>query len=332
MSPQVKKGCLISILILLVVFILIATVVIWQISKSYGLSQAPYIPIPEKIAPNASCQMVLRIPPALPILERVLPWEQLKNQTSIPLPHTTIPMALPYELGFWATTEFAKSQVSFTIAVNEKRLGPIAYQLLQDEQPWKQISQITWDKEGLQYIPRGYLSLSGSIKIPDGVEERILKDWTSEKKPIQKLSPESKHLCEIQLDSTSGDFLVWTACILNAQGVSWEEELKNNQYAGMAYEIIKKMKQLNITVDPSTNPDELMLKVALKADPESQGTLEFFISGMGLPMAQDYLKSQLGMTLEGKLSWNSTDSALEGDLTLKNFEPFFKSKLSSLIR
>jgi len=163
MSPQVKKGCLISILILLVVFILIATVVIWQISKSYGLSQAPYIPIPEKIAPNASCQMVLRIPPALPILERVLPWEQLKNQTSIPLPHTTIPMALPYELGFWATTEFAKSQVSFTIAVNEKRLGPIAYQLLQDEQPWKQISQITWDKEGLQYIPRGYLSLSGSI-------------------------------------------------------------------------------------------------------------------------------------------------------------------------
>jgi len=100
----------------------------------------------------------------------------------------------------------------------------------------------------------------------------------------------------------------------------------------MAYEIIKKMKQLNITVDPSTNPDELMLKVALKADPESQGTLEFFISGMGLPMAQDYLKSQLGMTLEGKLSWNSTDSALEGDLTLKNFEPFFKSKLSSLIR
>ncbi|HOV32519.1 MAG TPA: hypothetical protein PLX23_04055 [Candidatus Hydrogenedens sp.] len=332
MTSRLKKGCLISILIFLLVFIFITTVIIWQMSKSYGLSRAPYMPIPEKIPPNASCQMVLRIPPALPVIDRLIPWEQLKEKTPIPAPHTTIPMALPYELGFWATTEFAKSRVSFTIAVNEKRLGPIIHQLLQDEQPWKQIPQIDWDEGGMQFISRGYLSLSGSIKIPDGVEERVLKDWTSEKKPIQKLSPETKHFCEIQLDSTSGDFLVWTACILNAQGVSWEEELKNNQYAGMVYEIIKKMKQLNITIDPSANPDELMLKIALKADPTSQGPLEFFISGMGLPMVQDYLKSQFGITLEGKLSWDSTESALIGDLTLKNYEPFLKSKLSSLLR
>lgn len=332
MTSRVKKGCLISILILLLVFIFIATMIFLQMSKSYGLSSAPYIPIPEKIPPNASCQMVLRIPPVLPILDRLLPWEQLKERTPIPLPHTTIPMALPYELGFWATTEFAKSRVSFTIAVNEKRLGPIIYQLLQDEQPWKQISQIDWDEGGLQFISRGYLSLSGSIKIPDGVEERVLKDWTFEKKQLQKLSPESKHLCEIQLNLTGGDFLVWTACILNAQGVSWEDELKNNQFAGTIYEIVKKMEQLNIIADPSQNPDELILKVVLKADPESQGALEFFISGMGLPMVQDYLKSQFGIILEGKLSWNSTDSALTGDLTLKNYEPFLKSKLSSLIQ
>ncbi len=332
MSLQFKKGCWVAVLIFIVLFVLISTIIIWQISKSYGLTRAPYIPIPDKITENASCQIVLRIPPAEPILERVLPWEQLKNNTPIPMPQTTIPMALPYELGLWATTEFARNRVSFTFAINEKRLGPLAYEILQSAQPWREIKEIEWDSNGLQFPQRGYLSLWGSIKIPEGVEERVLKDWQKESKSIPKLNPQSKHLCEIQLDLANGDFLVWTACILNAQGVNWEEELKNNQFANMIYEIAKKLKKLNISADPTSTPDELNVKVVLQADPEVQSQLEFFIGGMGFPMLQDYLKTQLGMTLEGKLVWDKNRNGLTGDLRLKNFENFLRTQLASLVR
>ncbi len=332
MSPQFKKGCLISILLFLVLIIVVATIIIWQISKSYGLTRAPYTPIPDKILENASCQIILRIPPAKQILARVLPWEHLKNNTPIPMPQTTIPMALPYELGLWATTEFARNRVFFTFAINEKRLGPLAYEILQSAQPWREIKQIEWDSNGLQFPQRGYLSLSGSIKIPEGVEERVLKDWKIENKPIPKLNPQSKHLCEIQLDLANGDFLVWTACILNAQGVNWEEELKNNQFANMIYEIAKKLKKLNIIADPTPTPDELNVKVTLQADPEVQSQLEFFIGGVGFPMLQDYLKTQFGMGLEGKLVWDKSQNALTGDLKLKNFENFLSNKLASLIQ
>ncbi|HOQ31133.1 MAG TPA: hypothetical protein PLA12_01335 [Candidatus Hydrogenedens sp.] len=332
MSPQFKKGCLISVLVFVVLLILLITIITWQISKSYGLSRAPYIPIPDSFSDRATCQIVLRIPPASPILERVLPWEQLKKNTPIPLPQTTIPMALPYELGFWATTEFARNKVSFTLAINEKRLGPIAYEILQSSQPWKNIQQIEWDKNGLQFPQRGYLSLSGSIKIPEGVEEHVLQDWKIENKPIQKLDSQSKHLCEIQMDLTNGDFLVWTACIMNAQGINWEEELKNNKFAGMIYEIAKKLRKLNIIMDTTPTPDEMDVKVSLQAEPEAQGQLEFFLGGMGFPMLQDYLKNQFGMTLEGKLSWDSNQNALTGNLKLKNYENFLRTQLASFIK
>ncbi|MGC9054732.1 MAG: hypothetical protein ACP5KS_12725 [Candidatus Hydrogenedens sp.] len=332
MSPQLKKGCLISIIVFVITLILFGTIITWQISKSYGLTSAPYTPIPDKISDHASCQIVVRIPPASPILERVLPWEQLKKNTPIPLPQTTIPMALPYELGFWATTEFARNRVSFTLAINEKRLGPIAYEILQSFQPWKDVQQIEWDKNGLQFPQRGYLSLSGSIKIPEGVEERVLKDWKVENKTIPKLDSQSKHLCEIQMDLVNGDFLVWTACILNAQGTNWEEELKNNKFAEMIYEIAKKLRKLNIIMDTTPTPDEMDVKVSLQADPEVQGQLELFLGGMGFPMFQDYLKNQFGMTLEGKLTWDSNQNALTGNLKLKNFEKFLKTQLTSLIK
>ncbi len=331
-NTSFKKGCFIAILIFISVFILVTAIVVWQISKSYGLTRAPYTPIPEKIPNNATCQMVLRIPPALPILERVLPWEQIKNNTPIPKPETVIPMVLPYELGFWATTEFARNQVSFTLSINEKRLGPIVYEWLQSAQPWRDIEQIQWDNSGLQYPQRGYLSLSGSIKIPEGVEERVVKDWKTGNKNISKLNLQSRDLCEIQLDLSNGDFLVWTSCILNAQGVNWEEELKNNQFASMIYELVKKLMKMNININPTNTPDELDVKVIIEAEPEAQAQLEFFIGGMGFPMLQDYLKNQFGMILEGKLSWDNNLKALAGNLKLKNYENFLKAKLSSLIK
>ncbi|HOK09335.1 MAG TPA: hypothetical protein PLJ10_06700 [Candidatus Hydrogenedens sp.] len=333
MSPNIKKGCLISFLLFLVVVIVVILIVTWHVSKSYGLTKAPYIPIPTKIPPNANCQIVLRTDPALPILERVLPWEQLKSQTPIPAPQTTIPMALPYELGFWAVTEFARSHVSFSLIINEKRLGPIAYEILQTERPWENIKQIIWDKEGLTFPQRGLLSITGALKIPEGVEEQVIKDWGTQQKGISaRLSSESKHLLEAYLDLKNGEILVWTASILNAQGVAWEEELRNNKFAGMAYEIAKKLEQLHIQADPSTKPDELILKAVLQARPDAQGALEFFIKGMGLPMAQDYLKTQFGILLEGNFAWDSNQSALVGDFVLKNYEGFLKTKLATLIK
>ncbi len=332
MSPQFKKGCLISILILIAVLLLIVGIITWQIAKSYGLTRAPYSPLTDNFPNSATCQIILHVPPALPILERVLPWEQLKKNTPIPIPKTTIPMALPYELGFWARTEFAKNQVSFTLSINEKRLGPIAYEWLQSAQPWKELHQIEWDKNGLQFPQRGYLSLSGSIKIPEGVEEQVLKDWKVENKTTKKLDSQSKHLCEIQLDLSNGDFLVWTACILNAQETNWQDELKNNQFAKMIYEIAKKLRKINITIDPKTIPDELDTKVIIQAEPEAQAQMELFIAGMAIPMIQDYLKSQFGMILEGKLVWDKNQNALVGNLNLKNFENFLRTQLASLVK
>ncbi|MCA1900966.1 MAG: hypothetical protein LDL53_01915, partial [Candidatus Hydrogenedens sp.] len=186
---------------------------------------------------------------------------------------------------------------------------------------------------GLTFPQRGLLSITGALKIPEGVEEQVIKDWGTQQKGISaRLSSESKHLLEAYLDLKNGEILVWTASILNAQGVAWEEELRNNKFAGMAYEIAKKLEQLHIQADPSTKPDELILKAVLQARPDAQGALEFFIKGMGLPMAQDYLKTQFGILLEGNFAWDSNQSALVGDFVLKNYEGFLKTKLATLIK
>lgn len=331
MSKSFKKGCLISVLVFLILVIVGGIALVWIISQSYGLTKAPYIPLPEKFPNNATCKLTLRIEPNLKDIERIIPWDELGAKLQFPGLQSLLPLILPYELALWTTTDIAKRVININIAVNEKRLGPVIYEVLQSEAPWQNIKQIQWNPQGLDYPSRGLISLRGALPIPQGVEDIITKEWIhSEKVSPINISPQAQNLLEASLDFQSGDFYVWASAIASAFGTSLEDEKEKNQYIKLGIDIAKKLKTLYLSVIPKKE-DESEINIELSALPESRGALEFFIGGLGLPFAQDYLNTNFGIKLEGKLTWDESKNALTGKLYLRNYENFLKARLKSAI-
>ncbi|MCX8065262.1 MAG: hypothetical protein N3G21_08840 [Candidatus Hydrogenedentes bacterium] len=331
MNKNIKKGCLISLLVFLTLLILAGVVILWVISQSYGLTKAPHIPLPDKFPSNATCKATLRIEPHLKNIERIIPWDELGAKLQIPGLQSIIPLVLPYEIGIWSITDMPSKSININIAVSEKRLGPIIYEVLQSESPWLNVKQIKWNPQGLEYTNRGLILLKGTLPIPQGLEETVSKEWIHPEKAVSvNISPNSKELFEITLDFHSGDIYVWTSAITSALGISLEEEKEKNQYIKLGMDIAKKLKFLYASVVPKKE-DELEVNIELFATPESRGALEFFIGGLGLPFAQEYLIKNYGIKLEGKLNWDESKNALTGRLYLRNYENFLKAKLKSAI-
>ncbi len=329
MNKNIKKGCLISILVSIVTIILIGIIIFWLISRSYGLTRAPYIPIPEKFSKNSTAKLTIRLDPYLEHLERVIPWDELGGKLQFPGLQTIIPLVLPFEFGIWTDTDMSRKTININIGVNEKRLGPIIYEVLQSKAPWLNIKQVQWNPQGLEFTSRGFISLKGAIQIPQGTEEILTKEWIhSDRISPQPILPNSKYLLEASFDFQSGDLYVWAVTLASIFGVSLEEEKEKNQYIKLGMDIAKKLKALYLYAIP-TEKDELEINVYLFANPDSRGALEFFIGGLGLPFAQEYLNTHFGMKLEGKLNWDNTKNALTGKLYLKNYENFVKNKLIS---
>ncbi len=330
-NKNFKKGCLISIVVFIALILVISVTLLWLISRSYGLTKAPYIPIPDKIPPNSPCKITLRIEPNLEQVESIIPWDELGAKLQFPGLQTIIPWVLPYELGMWATTDLSRRIINLNIGVSEKRLGPVIYEILQSDMPWVNIKQVQWNPQGLEYPSRGYMLLQGAIPIPEGIEEILSKEWVhNDRINPMPISPNSKYLFEVSLDFQAGEIYIWASSITALLGLSLEEEKERNQYIKLGMDMAKKLKTLYAYAIP-TKKDELEINIQLFANPDSRGALEFFIVGLGIPFAQDYLNNNFGIKLEGKLSWDETKNALGGKLYLKNYENFLKRKLISAI-
>ena len=321
-----KKGCIIVLIVLAVLFILtiVGAVVAFNVfDKQFGIRLAPEISHETLATDNTRIRMVIKPELLTPYLVEYIP-EDIEVDTHGFELQEIMGHILPREIAVLARADMAARTVGITIFANEKRGGPFISLMVNEDNPFDRIRQIAWRSAGLELQGRGSLVASGDLAIPAAVETELLEIW-----PMRSSQPaatiQGNNQLELVIDNMNGDILALAAAGAAAAGTPWEE-VRKEQAASMALGVIKSINVARIAAN-MIDKDTAEISLNIDADPDNGAGLHFLISSVGMPQLKDLLKEDFGLILTGDAVWDEEKFAVVGQYTLTGLEAFIKEQL-----
>lgn len=334
-----KKGCLIIAIVVPLLLIAVAGVLGYRANRQFGLTEAPVVSYATVVTPDTRFHAVLKPDKLNDILLKYLPKDRIKLPSWTPWSvETLIPKLLPREVALVAGSDYKGGKIALILFANERRGGPVVVQQLNQANPFRNLQQVQWDSKLMQLSQRGAITLHGDLAIPDGLEEKILENWSHEP-PSNRISITGDHLLEAVLDNRNGEIMTFAATFMAMGGVEWQEIFAPVQpddatieamARKMGQEIIKSITVASLNADLAS-ADQATIRLSLSAPPTARGQMELTICGMIVPQAREYLRKQMNLTLNGTCLWNDQESALIGDFTLSGFEPLIAARVNAAL-
>ena len=320
-----KKGCIIVLAVLAVLVVggvVVGAVAYGKASMEFGLSEALPKTSDSLVKPETRVRAVLKTDLLTEFVQKHLPVE-LTSQIPSWVPfdaNTIVADVMPYEVSLLGGSDYRAGKFNLEIYINERRLGPALVEMFKQNNPVAGIPAIQWDPNLLTQAERGSLTLDGTIAIPDGLEDEILKTWTHEQKG-EPLQISNSHLLELYIDNRNGDILTLAGAIAKSQGQDWKTLFASDGFK-IATQIIQRINYITAEADLKSM-DELGMVIRIYS--ENAQSLAFMINtrleGLkGLAMMQ-------GLTLDGTVVADDSIQAVVGTFTLSGLDQFVTNKI-----
>lgn len=320
-----KKGCLIVGVATLLLVIGVGTIWALRMNRQFGLFEAGAISHDKYADARTRLRAVIDGSQVEDLIVRHLP-------KGIPLPawlpvrlETLVKKSLPREVALLEQSDYAKGEVTLTLFINERRGGPFLAEAASALEPPPELNQLEWERPVLKMPERGVLEAVARLPIPDGLESRLLEDWTHDSEG-ESLKVEGGHLAELVLDNRNGEAFTLAGALMQASGEDWRARF-DEQGAVLAMSVLPMIHDVRLYAD-LTAQDTLRIHVRANADPNAATALNLF-AGYTLPAMKQEAANQ-GMKLEGEAMWNDAEQALIGDLTLTGFEALIDRQVQSM--
>jgi hypothetical protein len=317
----VKKGCLIVLIILVLLFLalVIAGIIGVKIADTkFGISLAPEISHETLCDPDTRIRLLIRPEEAVPLLVQYLPPDVEMPISSIEVKDVAAQL-VPREIALLIKSNMTTRKMQLTMFVNERRGGPVFEKVVREEQVLDQIRQIAWNTNGFELRERGMLVAEGALSIPEAVEKELLDIW-----PIPSQQPadgvQGTYHAELVIDNRNGDLLALVAAGASAAGEDWEK-IRGEQMADMAISIMEAIHVARLTAN-LVDADKAVFSLNIMADAKSGPGLQFLLSGVAMPWLRDMLKNEHDLILEGDVQWNEAQSAVMGEYVLTRIKAF----------
>ncbi|MBI2432221.1 MAG: hypothetical protein HYV26_05065 [Candidatus Hydrogenedentes bacterium] len=311
-----KRGCLIVVILVPVVSLASAGVVFYRANQQYGLFPAEVISQEEFAQANTRLRATIRLADLQDFLKEVLPPEtQLPAWMPFSL-EEALPQVLPYQIALLGGANFRTSEYEFTLFVNEQRGGPFIAEIINQSNIFDELQVVKWDEKHLSFQRRGVLTVSGTLPMPEGMEDLVLERWTSEASKTP-LTIEGGHLFEIALDNRDGEALTLWGTLTEANKQDFRKALAYPE-AQSIVETLSHVSSLRIQAD-LVNPDALKLLFRIYAEPDTGPNLKFMLGAFVIPPIQQELSTKYDMKLDGDTQWDEKEGAVIGDFTLTGF-------------
>ncbi len=320
-----KKGCLIAGVVIVLLLFAVGAFWLIRLDRELGLREAGAISHEQFATPRTKFRAVIDGPKIEELIIRHLP----KN---IPLPAwvpvsipTLVKKGLPHEVAILEESDYATSEVTFTLFLNERRFGPFLADKVRMDDVSPEMNILRWDTPLFKMPERGALQATAHLPIPDGLESRLLEDWTHDIAG-EPLKVEGGHLAEVVLDNRNGEIFTLLGAMIKANGGDWRAQLLE-QGAVLVMSILPMIHDVRLNAD-LTAPDTLRIRLRTDADPNAATALNLF-AGFSLPALKEAAAFK-GMKLDGSATWSDAEQALLGDFTLTGFEPLIEQQVTAM--
>ena len=321
-----KKGCLIVLAVVAVLLLAVAIsgmVALRIANEKVGWRLASEISHEDFATTETRIRLVVRPELLTPYLIDFIPEDVGVPTAGFELVEV-LHHIIPREVAVLVRSDVIARQMRLTLFINEKRGGPLIERLVNDANPFAQVTQIAWTSNGIELRERGTLVAEGYLPIPGDVETELLEIWpTRAQQPAAAI--EGRNHAELVIDNHNGDILALAAAIAVAAGETWND-VRQEQMADMVVTIIESIHVARLAAN-MLDRDSAAFDVQITADPQSGPNLHALLTGLGMPLLTDILKREHDLTLTGDMHWDEQRSAIVGSYTLTGLEPFLKEHL-----
>ncbi|MCK5862350.1 MAG: hypothetical protein KAH38_07685 [Candidatus Hydrogenedentes bacterium] len=321
-----KKGCIIVLIVLAVLFLLLAVsggIAFVSLDNNFGIRLAPAISHEELAMDETRIRMVIKPELILPFLIDFIP-EDVDIDTHGVEMQAILDQVVPREVALLVSGDMVARSMHVTFFANEKRGGPFICTLVNEDNPFEKVTQIAWTSLGLELYERGMLVAEGDLPVPAAVEAELLETWPT--RSLQQVATvQGNNHIELVLDNSNGDILMFVAAVAEAAGNSWEAVLEE-QMASMVTGVIKSIGVARLIAN-MIDTDTAEITLDITADSDSGAGLQFLISGIALPQLKNLLKEEYGLVLEGDSMWDEEKGAVLGTYTLTGLDTFIRQQI-----
>jgi hypothetical protein len=320
----VKKGCLTIAGLVVLLVVGGGGFIAYRAAQDFGLTEAPLVSHDVLAAPETRVR--LRYEPGLmqAFIASLIP-PDLPIPAGLPLdPGTQLAQILPHEIALLAGSNHATGLMEFTLFVNERRGGPFIAQLSQESGVLAGVPHIRWSSNGLELRERGILAASGTLPLADGIEARILENW-SHTPPPDTVKIQGGHQLELTIDNRNGEILALMATLMELNGVNWQAIFADPQFK-MAMDVIVGLLHGRATAD-LVDPDTIALNLNILTTPETGGALPFIAGAFIQPQLEQFLSGQLGLTLTGTPRFDAASQRVIGEYRITGVKQLIDSRL-----
>lgn len=314
---MLKKGCLIAAVVVILVLVIGISVAWYRVNRQFGLTSADLVSHETLTDPATRLRAVIKLDSLADFIATLLP-------PDIPMPswipytrEEAVRAFLPHEAAILATSDYGTGEVRLTVFVNEQRGGPIIVQELNKAGILSKAKFIQWLPPRLVLRRRGVITATGTLPLPDGLEEHILRSWTHDSPAVPLLVSGSNQL-EVALDNRNGDVVTYMAAIMKAMGMDWRAPYKDPIAKGFM-EILVNVYSVRLTAN-LTSRDTAEAQLRLDAAPAAIGQLEFLFGVVVMPQAKAWLLKKYELVLDGEMKGNVAEKAMLGNFKVIGLE------------
>jgi hypothetical protein len=306
-----KKGCLISVAVSLVLLVCIVAAVVIVTDRRMGYLEARPVSH-EEVAPDFT-RFRLALHP-----EKLAEYtDKVMQQGTVPgwLPMDSNRLAenlIPHELALLGSANYVAGQVGLRLFVNERRGGPLLPELARQQGLLENLSRVRWADSGLRFERRGVLVADGTMPIPDGLEERVRQDWDIGAGD-EAYRLEGGHLAEAVLDNRNGEAALLLGALMDqTQQLTWRQHFESPNLQ-ILLDLLTQVTLVRLSADLASI-DALRINLRIEAHPEAAPS--FNTLSMLLPTVKDSIRDLYDLELEGRGEWSVAEEAFIGEFRL----------------
>ncbi len=302
-----------SLQILLIVFLIVGAVImfalVWADARFELVRSAPHISHESMVDADTGLRAVVfpeRIPQGF--IDTVLEGNTWATRA--------LNWTMPHEVALLSRTRVDDDDISLQFVINNRRLGPVIQQYVNEETNLPSTALFSWSPEGLQRQRRGLLKLDGEVHVDRAVMQNRDSRWSGAR-PRLHLPLEGGHMFELILDNRQG------AAYILAGAYAVSQQLGQDALVNMALEALRDVDHLHATGDFLTDTD-LGLNIRIECDPQGQENtpqaMAFFLE-MLLTELRTSLQADYGVELTGAAEVDGF--TVQGRYRLRRFDRFF---------
>ncbi len=233
---------------------------------------------------------------------------------AVPIPKWLVTKVLPYEISIFMDPDVSVAQTRVFVYANERRLGRIFVNAVNQSGALSRIPDVTWQPPGLVREKRGKVWLEGTVPIPPDPIKTMRTEWGIIS-PFSPILMKNEHAVEALLDMRDGrGFLLLSDWF--GRNAPPGSELHPDQLVPIARNIA------TVWISANVVPEEtLSVRVVVECRPEASDS-----DAGSIAFLMNYISAELNRTLKrvckAELSGTAEASGIQvtGDYQLAPLE------------